>query len=118
MLFINSKEKLNNHIVIINAHIHEKVKHTRTEFLNKLSHVKYLRTQRNCNLLCFYIHSFETFINFKKIHSIVNSGKFDFTDEFIFAIAIEPNLFNWFKTTDYNIIEKQIVCWLAGLYFF
>jgi len=117
-LFLDNNENLNNHEIIINAYINDKAKLTRKEFLERLRHVKFIRTNRNSSFVKFYLCTFDDYNNLKKFHDIVNKGRFDFKDENVFAIAIQPKLYNWFKTTDYSTIEKQIVCWLTGLYFF
>ena len=48
----------------------------------------------------------------------MNKGIFDFSYHEVFAVAIQPKLYNWFKTTDIATIQKQIACWMAGAYYF
>lgn len=117
-LFLRNNEQIYNHEILINAYINDKAKLSRKEFLERLSHVQYIRTKRISYYLKFYISTFEEFNNLEKFHDLVNKGIFDFRDEFTFSVAIQPKLYNWFKNTDLQTIQKQIVSWLTGLYFF
>ena len=42
----------------------------------------------------------------------------EFEYNYTFAIIVPPNLYDWFKKTDYEIIVKQIKLWFASRYFF
>jgi 5-methylcytosine-specific restriction endonuclease McrA len=117
-MFIEKDKNLSGHLIVIDPEIHKKAKLTREQFLDRVSHVKQIRTSVNYNYISFYICSLEEYLNLKKFHELVNEAKFDFKNYFNFAIAIEPKLYDWFKNTEYSIIEKQISFWIASQYFF
>lgn len=111
-------ENLKNHIVLINPWIHQSTKLSREEFLEKVKSVEYLRTQINSNYVSFYITSQLEYQNLLKFHKLINEGVFDFQNHHVFAISIQPKLYDWFKSNSINTIEKQIVSWLAAHHFF
>lgn len=111
-------DKLTGQIVLIDPYIHEKAKLSKDVFLDRVKNVKYLRTFKNSNYISFYITSIEENNNLLKFHNLVNNGIFDFENYYVFAVSIQPKLYNWFKTTDLLTIQKQIVCWMAALYYF
>jgi hypothetical protein len=115
-MFLEDSETLYDHVVIINTHIHEKAKLKRGEFLERVECVKGIRTLRKSGYLNFYISSLEENLNWKKFHDIVQKGAFNFEDDYIFALAFEPKLYNWLKETKLEIIQKQIIVWQAGIY--
>ena len=117
-MYLEKDDDISGHIIIIDPDIHKKAKLTREQFLDRVSNVKEIRTAKNYNYISFYICSFDEYHNLKKFHDLINHAKFDFKNYFNFAIAVQPKLYNWFKTTEYPVIEKQITFWLASLYFF
>ncbi|UTW65585.1 HNH endonuclease [bacterium SCSIO 12643] len=56
--------------------------------------------------------------NLIRFHNLVNQGKFEFEHRHVFAVSIQPKLYNWFKTNELLKIQKQISCWLSALYYF
>ena len=112
------EKNLSGHVIIIDPEIHKKAKLTRQQFLDRVSYVKQIRTAVNCTYVSFYITSLDEYLNLKRFYDLVNHGKFDFRSDYNFAIAVEPKLYEWFKNTEYTIIEKQIAFWLASFYFF
>lgn len=117
-MYLDRHESLKGQIVLIDPFIHKKAKLSKAAFLEKINDVKYLRTAVNSNYISFYITSVEEYINLVKFHELVNKGIFDFNFHEVFAVSIQPKLYEWFKTTDINTIQKQIVSWMSGLYFF
>lgn len=117
-MYLKQDENLIGQIVLIDPYIHNRAKLSKKSFLDRVSNVKYLRTNKNSNYISFYITSIEENNNLLKFHDLVNKGIFDFDNYHVFAVAIEPKLYNWFKTTDLVKIQKQIVCWMAALYYF
>lgn len=117
-MYVEKTENLSEHIIIIDPYIHKKANLTRDEFLDRVANVKEIRTGENYSYTTFYICSFDDYINLQNFHEIINYAKFNFKNYHNFAIAVKPKLYNWFKTTDYSVIEKQITFWLASLYYF
>lgn len=117
-MYLEQDETLEGQIIIVDPDIHKKAKLSREQFLEKVSHVKEIRTAKNYNYISFYICSFDEYNNLKKFYDLINHWKFDFKNHYNFAIAVQPKLYNWFKNTEYTIIEKQITFWLTSLYFF
>jgi hypothetical protein len=117
-MYLKREDDISGHVIIIDPEIHKKAKLTRKNFLERVGNVKEIRTLINYNYISFYICSFEEYNNLRKFHELINDAKFDFDNYYCFAIGVQPKLYNWFKTTEYTIIEKQIVFWLASLYFF
>lgn len=117
-MYLDHNETLRGQIVLIDPYIHKKVKLTREEFLEKVKYVKYIRTVYNSYYISFFITSIEENNNLIKFHDLVNKGIFDFDNYHVFAVAIQPKLYNWFKTTGITTIQKQIASWLAGAYYF
>lgn len=117
-MYLDHNETLRGQIVLIDPFIHKKAKLTREEFLEKVKYVKHIRTAYNSHYISFYITSVDENNNLIKFHDLVNKGIFDFDSYHVFAVAIQPKLYNWFKTTSITTIQKQITFWLASLYFF
>lgn len=115
--------KTNDLIVLIDKRIHEKADLKKMEFIRRIGYVKGIRTNFNTHLLSYYITSLEEYNWFDKFYKIVNTGEFDInylTDEayYIFAIAIKPKLYSWFKNNSLDTIKKQIINWIAAKYFY
>lgn len=104
--------------IIIDSYIHKKATLTKEKFLERVTDVKEIRTLSSDHYISFYICSLEEFENLKKFYDLINHWEFDFKNYYAFGIAIQPKLYNWFKNTEYSIIEKQIVFWIASHYFF
>ncbi len=117
-MYLDHKENLKGQIVLIDPFIHKKAKLSKEEFLERVKNVKYLRTAYNSSYISFYITSVDEYNNLIKFHELVNKGIFDFSYHEVFAVAIQPKLYNWFKSTDIATIQKQIACWMAGAYYF
>ncbi len=117
-MYLDTDQDISSHVFIIDPNIHKKSKLSRDEFLKRVSHVKQIRTCLNEYYISFYITSLEEYCNLKRFHDIVNLGKFDFKDLYCLAITVEPLLYDWFRNTQYTVLEKQIVFWLTSLYFF
>lgn len=117
-MHVKDNKKLKGQIVLIDPYIHKKAKLTKQEFLDRVNNVNYLRTVYNSHYISFYITSINEYNNLIKFHQLVNQGIFDFNGYHVFAVAIKPKLYNWFKTTEISVIQKQIVIWLASLYYF
>lgn len=117
-MYLEKDKNISGHVVIIDPEIHKKAKLTRDEFLERVSHVKQIRTSVNYNYISFYICSLDEYSNLKKFHDLINQARFDFKNYHNFAIAVEPKLFYYFKNTEYTVIERQITFWLASLYYF
>jgi len=117
-MYLKDSEDLRGYVFLANPNIHDRAKLNRQDFIDRVSCVKEIRTAINSSYLSFYITSLEDYNNLKRFHDLVKKGIFDFDYNIVFLIAIQPNLFNWFKTTSYQTIEKQITFWLASLYFF
>ncbi len=112
---------LSEFVVIVNPWIHKKAKLSRQDFLQKISNVEYLRTcEQSIPLILTSLEHFN-FIN--KIYKLVNEGIFDLRfnnddEEYTFVVAMHTKFYNWFKTNTLSAIQKQIICWIAGLYQF
>lgn len=117
-MYLNYNEELQGQIVLIDPWVHKKTKLSREQFLNKVSSVKNIRAAINSNFISFYITSIDENNNLLKFSDLVNKGVFGHRDHHVFAVAIQPKLYNWFKTTSIVTIQKQISCWLASSYFF
>ena len=117
-MYLDHNENLKGQEVLIDPWVHKKTKLSREQFLDKVDYVKSIRTAFNSSYISFYITSVDENNNLLKFHNLINKGIFDFRDYHVFAVAIQPKLYNWFKTTTITVIQKQITCWLAGAYFF
>lgn len=117
-MYLDHNETLRGQTIIIDPDIHKQAKITRDKFLERVSCVKSIRTAYNSNYISFYITTLDEYTNLKKFYDLVNSGIFSFSYNKVFAIAVQPKLYEWFKYTDYSVIEKQIVGWLAAAYYF
>ena len=117
-MYLDSNENLKGQIVLIDPWVHKKTKLSRAQFLDKVGYVEQIRTAINSNYISFYVTSIDENNNLLKFHDLVNKGIFEFRDYHVFAVAIQPKLYNWFRTTPIGMIQKQISCWLASSYFF
>lgn len=117
-MYLDHNETLQGQVVLIDPYIHKKAKLAKDDFLERVSHIKYLRTAYNTNYISFYITSVDEYNNLIKFHDLVNKGIFDFSYHQVFAVAIQPKLYNWFKTTTITTIQRQIASWMAGSYYF
>jgi hypothetical protein len=117
-MFLENNKILKGQIVLIDPYIHKKAKLSSDVFLERVENIRYLRTSINYNYISFFITSIEEYNNLIKFHDLVNKGVFDFENHAVFAVAIQPKLYDWFKTTHISVIQKQIACWMAGSYFF
>lgn len=117
-MYLDHNEDLRGQTIIIDPYIEKKAKLTRDEFLKRVACVKSIRTSYNSNYISFYITSLDEFTNLKKFHDLINEGTFDFPTHKVFAVAVQTKLYDWFKNTDYAVIEKQIVGWLTAAYYF
>jgi len=109
-----------NYIVICNVNIHKKTKLSRTKFLERVKNVKEIRCWEDESFASYYITSDSEFKNLKVFYDLVNEGVFPDKSNFrtIFAIAINPNLYDWFKNNSFHVIERQVIFWMASIYFF
>lgn len=117
-MIFQENETYEGQIVLVNPFIHNTAKLSRENFLEKVEYVSHIRTAKNSQYVSFYITSIHEYNNLIKFHNLINNGVFDFKNYHVFAVAIQPKLYNWFKTTSIVTSQKQITCWLAGLYFF
>ena len=117
-MYVGRHEKLKGQVVLIDSNIHKRAKLTKEKFLEKIKSIENLRTTYNSHYISFYITDVKENNNLIKFHDLVNKGVFDLDYHYIFAVSIQPKLYNWFKTNDILTIQKQITAWLAGLYFF
>jgi hypothetical protein len=122
--------------IIVNREIHAEAQLTKSEFLNRIKNVKYLRA--SAFRWPLFITGPETFKRVRELYAIVNREEFRLTnsnkqfeidlgshvitnaprsDKF-FAIEVEEDLFNWFANTDIGVIQKQIVSWMTAAYIF
>lgn len=110
--------------IVINTHIHEdkKDKITRDEFLERVSCVQAIRTNQYMNEegLTLYIHSLHTFRLYQYIKNAIDKSDFSGLDNYYgkkhFGIEISDKLLSWFKNNELDTIIRQVVCWLAALY--
>lgn len=117
-MYLEDDETLDGQYVLVDTNIHKKAKCTREKFLEKVQYVKTIRTARNGSHFSFYIATADEYENLIRFHDLINKGIFYFQGYTVFAVAVQPKLYEWFKSTDITTIQKQIVCWLAGCYFF
>lgn len=110
----------NDYIVICNVNIHKKTKLSRAEFLERVKNVKEIRCRKEKKFASYYITSIEEFKNLKLFYDIINQGTFPNDDYYqhLFALAINPKLYEWFRSTSFHLIERQIIFWMASIYFF
>jgi hypothetical protein len=106
-------------VVICNVNIHKKLNVTREVFLEKVRVIKEIRCSWAWEYTSYYISTIEEYKNLKHLYDIVNSGEFpENKHQHWFAIAINPRMYEWFKSNSFHVIERQIVFWMASLYFF
>jgi HNH endonuclease len=117
-MYLDYNETLKGQIILIDPFIHNTAKLTKDEFLERVKYVKHLRTSYNSDYISFYITSIDEYNNLMKFHDLVNKGIFDFSYHEVFAVAIQPKLYQWFKSTSITTIQKQIASWMAGAYYF
>lgn len=117
-MYRKNNDFLKGQIILINPYIHKRAKLSKAEFLERIKYIKELRTTINSNYISFYITSLEENNNLFRFHDLVTQGSFEFDCHEVFAVAIQPKLFEWFRSTDKVIIQKQIASWMAGTYFF
>lgn len=117
-MYLEDGETIDGQIVLIDPYIHKRAKYTREQFLDKVECVKAIRTAKNGSHFSFYITTAEEFENLIRFHDLVNKGIFYFKYYHVFAVSIQPKLYDWFKNTSIITIQKQIVSWLASCYFF
>jgi T5orf172 domain len=108
--------------IIINSHLHEDIKETRANFLERVSCVKAIRTNEGIDEegLTLYIHSLPTFNLYQYIKNAIDKGDFSGLDSYYekkhFGIEISDKLFAWFKNNELDTIRRQVICWLSLLY--
>lgn len=117
-MYLDNNENLRDKIIIVDTSIHKQAKITREKFLERVSSVRSIRTAYNSHYISFYITSLDEYSNLKKFHDLINKGVFSFSFNKVFAVAVEPKLYDWFKNTEYTVIEKQIVGWLTAAFYF
>ena len=115
---MHREQDISGLVIIIDPEIHKKAKLTREEFLERVSNVNHIRSGVNHNYIRISSTSLDEHLNLKKFYDLINYAKFDFKNYHNFAIAVEPKLYNWFKYTELEVIEKQIIFWIASFYFF
>ena len=110
--------------LIINPNVHEGTKLSRSEFLDKVGHIKGMRgVSHSFSCLDFtpYPVSIKEFNSCEVISQIVNNGDFSGVDpcgkvDHAFGAAIPDDMFEYFKRCEVPVIQKHIVCWLAAIY--
>jgi T5orf172 domain len=108
--------------IIVNPHLHENIEKTRNKFLERVSCVKAIRTNRGMHEegLTLYIHSLSTFNLYRYIKNAIDKGDFSGLDSYYekkhFGIEISDKLFSWFKNNELDTIERQVICWLSLLF--
>ena len=115
---IDRENKYTEQKVIINPWIHKQSTLSKEDFLKRIKNVKSIRTRLNDFSISIYITSLDEFNNLNTFHKIINNGIFPLENSPVFAIAVQPELYNWFKSKSVVQIQKQILCWIAGLVFF
>jgi hypothetical protein len=118
-MFIDKKTNLEDYKIVINPNIHKKAKLSREEFLDRISSVKYIRCGY-LKKLTVYITSPEEFNFLEKLHIAINQDEIidDSSYYITFGFGIPEKVYKWFKNNDLEVIQKQIICWLASKYFF
>ena len=108
--------------IIINPHLHEDINEKRDKFLERVSNVKAIRTNRGRDEegLTLYIYSLPTFNLYRYIKNAIDKGDFSGLDSYYnakhFGIEISDKLFTWFKNNELDTIIRQVICWLSALY--
>lgn len=108
--------------IIINPYLHKDFKETRDKFLERVSCVEAIRTNKNTleEGLTLYIHSLSTFNLYQYIKNAIDKGDFSGFDNYYehkhFGIEISNKLFSWFKNNELDTIIRQVICWLSALY--
>lgn len=102
-------------VVLVNMNIHKLANLSKEEFARKISNIRYLRHD-TCGLETYWISSMRDFNNLTILHEVVNKGNFGYSEQFVFAVAMKPKLYEWLKSMDIYTIQKQIVAWVAGMY--
>jgi hypothetical protein len=93
--------------IIIDPFIHEPLKLSRSEFLERIWNVKGIRTKEIS--IGFYLDDIKKLKQFESLHKIINTGTFighPFTNDHLFAIAVTSFHF-------VSLSKKKINCQLA-----
>ncbi|MCB0531551.1 MAG: hypothetical protein KDD14_05075 [Saprospiraceae bacterium] len=111
---------IENLIVICNVNINQLTGDTREGFLSKVRSVRAIRCWWRQNHTSIYLTSKYELWGVKYLYDIVNYGVFNSTDYhyYRFAIGLPSNTYYWLLNTDLEVIQKQIVNWMAFQYFY
>jgi hypothetical protein len=105
--------------IVIDPFIHEQAKLSRTEFLNRISYVRAIRTKES--KISFYLNDTKNLSCFESLHKIVNTGNFKgqtVSVDNLFVIGLPRKLFHWLKNITVATLHKQLLHWHAAYYAF
>lgn len=110
------------HKFIIDPKIHRRArpKLNKDEFLWRLRNVNFIRMRKRRAFATVYISDHAEFERTELLHAIINDPEKAFRHDslrYTFAILVPPKLYRWFRNTDLNTIQNQIIHWLAATYF-
>jgi len=98
--------------IVIDPFINDQAKLSRTEFLNRVSNVKGIRTKES--KIGFYLNDIEKLNRLENLHKIVNTGNFKgqiISQDILFAIGLPRKLFLWLKNITVTTLHKQLLNW-------
>lgn len=109
-----------NYKFMINHTIHQEAKLSKSDFLEEVSDVRFIRTAKLWNLITFYPTNEDDWIKLNWLHQLINDNKFctDYLYHKVFVLAIPPKLFSWFSNTTLDVIKQQIIHWIAAKGYF
>ena len=107
-MLINHYENLKGLVVLIDPNINKKTNLDRIAFLEKVNHVKTIRTEANRFFLTYYITSQEEYDNLIKFHEIITKSrsKIYLYSEVKRQIKMQVNTKPYFKTSSISQVAE------------
>jgi len=105
--------------IVIDPFINDQAKLSRTDFLNRISNVKGIRTRES--KISFYLDDIKKLSRLENMHKIVNTGNFKgqtISQDNLFAIGLPRKLFLWFKNITAATLHRQLLLWHTAYYAF
>lgn len=114
---------MNKNLLVCNIDLQNIVGYNSSEFFKRIKHLEQMRTTISDESFSYFITSEYELNRLKQLHAGIKTGKIDFLDangkksQYIFALNINKRIINWLYNSTSKDLEKQLIAWMAVLYF-
>lgn len=114
---------MSKELIVCNTDLHNSFGSDTYTFFNRIKHLNHMRTATSEESFSYFITSDYELNRLKELQLGIKTGKIDFKDytgrksEYVFALDINKRIVDWLYSSTPNELEKQLVAWIAIMYF-